>query len=77
MSPFIAILPLKLLDSEFAMTSEYEHAIRELIRLIVSERDPDALRELASSLELLLKLEGRAARDGGVGSAWNTRAAGS
>jgi hypothetical protein len=45
------------------MTSEYEHAIRDLIQLIVSERDPAKLRELASALDLLLKLEGRAARE--------------
>ena len=45
------------------MTSEYEHAIRKLIQLIVSERDPEAHRELASALEVLLELEGRAAKD--------------
>ena len=41
-----------------AINSEYEHSIRALIQLIVAERDPDALSELASELERLLKLEG-------------------
>ena len=61
----------------FAMTSQYDHAIRELIQLIVSQRDSEKLRELASALELLLKLEARAARDSRAESVSNIRAAGS
>lgn len=39
------------------MASEREHAIREVIRRIMSERDPDALTVLASELDRLLKLQ--------------------
>jgi hypothetical protein len=47
-------LPLKLLDSALAMAFDHEQEIRRLIQLIVSERDPDVLRVLASELERLL-----------------------
>jgi hypothetical protein len=39
------------------MASEYERQIRELIQQIVSEHDPNALKELSLKLEKLLKLE--------------------
>jgi len=39
------------------MASEYEHAIRDLIRQFVSERDPVKLKLLASELEKLLRSE--------------------
>ena len=42
------------------MSSEQEQEIRKRIFLIVSERDPQKLRVLASELDRLLKLEGEA-----------------
>ena len=44
---------------EPGMTPEHEPLIRELIRLIVDERDPGKLRILASDLERLLIISGR------------------
>lgn len=46
---------------EQGMTLEHEPRIRELIRLIVDERDPERLKILATELECLLIISGGAA----------------